>query len=541
MPKSSLLTNTAICPTIKNQSIDEALHRWNDARATFATSLQMYLGAFSHFEIACAQFFESKELDIVGPDVRATLDEEILSTATHGSSIARTETRLLRLKNMSTIISPIRKLPAEILARVFLFAVDSYRTIHYDPIYGYLLVNQVDAISGVCSYWRRVSLSNCQIWSYLDVYRLRDTDYLSLWLERAGNRPLDITDVIPFDHPRVECGSLFSLVFSRIKCVHSMILGSDEDMTQEWISEWCSNGTPRTLTTLALQVPYREMVEFPANGKNITQQHLDELFHSLDTLYLNRMRVNWALLKCHNLVTLALLDLKITLDALRQILASNPHLQYIHLSVDITDASEPTTLPLIQLPSLHTLHLNNIESFLFGTVAPGNCELNLRIDTGFSEARNDVFGPDFSAFCRRSHITKLYCRSRYVLEYAIIAESRIKILCLEDIKLDHHIYDLIVPPITHNPISFSEHPQSRLPHLKSLYIAKSELSHPEGFRRVISTGSMREIGIDQCCRVAGKRLFEAEELEDWLGPVADVAIVIKEKEEAMGYTPFYRC
>ncbi|KAF8596264.1 hypothetical protein BDV93DRAFT_514321 [Ceratobasidium sp. AG-I] len=47
--------------------IDEALRQWDLARAVFATSFQIYLDAFSHFEIECSHFFDSDELDIVGP------------------------------------------------------------------------------------------------------------------------------------------------------------------------------------------------------------------------------------------------------------------------------------------------------------------------------------------------------------------------------------------------------------------------------------------------------------------------------------------
>ncbi|KAF8594463.1 hypothetical protein BDV93DRAFT_529307, partial [Ceratobasidium sp. AG-I] len=155
-----LLVNTS---SLANYQIDDALHQWNVVRATFAVSLRTYLDAFSHFEIVCTQLHESKERDIPRPDVRAAIDDEALILTPQESSIISTRRKLLQLKNISKLTSPIATLPVEVLSRIFIFAVESCRICDAGPHRSALLVHQVNAISSACSSWRRIALSTAQL------------------------------------------------------------------------------------------------------------------------------------------------------------------------------------------------------------------------------------------------------------------------------------------------------------------------------------------------------------------------------------------
>ncbi|KAF8596258.1 hypothetical protein BDV93DRAFT_68542 [Ceratobasidium sp. AG-I] len=534
-----LPANITYTTTLKDHPMDEALGQWNIARAAFAASVQAYLDAFSHFELACACFFASKGLDIARPDVRATLNEEALSLATHKSSIASTSVKILRLKNTSTFISPIRILPAEVLARVFMFAVDSYRTFGADPSHQDMSISQVNTMSGVCSYWRRIALSTRDLWSYIDFERLYHIDYLNLWLERASSYPLDVVNVAHSTRPQPDedRNTRFASILPRMKCVRSMILRSSAQLMQQWISEWYTDGDPRTLTTLALSTPWMA-AEFPPQGGNINQQRLRELLHFLNTLHFSELQVNWGTLTCHNLVTLSLRRLRVTADTLRHILTANPNLQYIQLmSLDIPYAPLSAALPLVQLRWLHTLHLEHAGSCqLLTTIAPGACELTLRTDDSSIRGPSEAPVPDFIAFCRRSHITTLHCLSPEILEHALAADSQIEVLYFEYMTLDNSFYDLIVPP-TNCDFESSPGPlQSRLPHLHSLYLANCMMNDVEGLRRVISTSPIREIGIDHACYTENGRLYGIGDLMEWVGPEINVSYVMKERN--MGYAPF---
>ncbi|KAF8599380.1 hypothetical protein BDV93DRAFT_609336 [Ceratobasidium sp. AG-I] len=525
-----------------NQPIDEVLRQWDVARAAFSSSLQTYLDAFSHFEILCSRFFDSKELGVSQPNVRTTLDEETLSLVAHERSIISTKSKLLRLKNSFTSISPIVALPTEVLARIFTLAVDSYRTYDIGRRCEDRLVSQVNTISSVCSYWRCIALGTGRIWSLIDFGRLRYADQVYLWLERAGEYPLDVVNMIHFDLPHVDQNGdpTSSLILHRIKYLRSF-LRSHELPTERLISEWCINGAPRTLTTLALAASSRDMAEFPAQGETVNYQRLRELFHSLDTLYLCNIRVNWNYFKCHELVTLSLMHLNIPAVALRHVLVASPSLQSIYLkSLDIEDTPKSADPSLIQLRWLHTLHLEDFSHDttcrLLGMMAPGSCRLTLKMNHSFTPCPGDAPRQDFIAFCMRTHITKLYCGSRYVLEDAIAAESKIEVLCFEYMTLDNCFYDLIAPPTNNDIGPSSGRSQSPLPLLHSLYIAGAILIHPEGFRRVVTTCSIREIGIGDSCYSQSGDLSGTDDLKTWVGPDINASFVMKKRET--GYAPF---
>ncbi|KAF8599368.1 hypothetical protein BDV93DRAFT_560452 [Ceratobasidium sp. AG-I] len=535
--KSPLPPTTTASTSLKQQPIDEPLRQWNLARTNFATSLQIYLATFSHFELACSRFFDSKELDIARPDVRATFDEEILSLATYESSISPTIKRLLRLKNMSMVHSPIKRLPAEILTRIFMFAADSSWVVNTRPSRRTLPAIYINTIASVCSYWRQVALGTRQLWSRIDFKKLHYADYISLWLGRAGSCPLDVVDINTFGITRIDRDrfSAFYSMIPRIKCVRTMISDSNEQLMTRWISGWCANGAPRTLTMIALRTSSRGLVEFAVQGEHVNQQRLNELFHSLDTLYLCGLQVNWDSLRCHNLVTLSLLYSNITIDALRHVLVANANLQYIQLwSLNITSTPISAVPPPVQFLALHTLRLerfgyDNICDLL-GMMIPGNHGLTLRIDHTDTQSLSDASRRHFIAFCRWSHITKLHCCSYEMLQDAIEAGSKLEILFFDKMKLNSDLYNLIAPPTSSEPLP------PRLPHLHSLYFSGCEFKHTRGFKRIVSTCPIREVGIGRSCYTEGGQQCGIDDLKKWLGPEADVSFVTGKKE--LGYDPF---
>lgn len=420
-----------------------------------------------------------------------------------------------------------------------MLVVDTYGSYGADARFKDLLVSRINTISSVCSYWRRIALGTGQLWALIDFVRLRHADHVSLWLKRAGDCPLDIVRT-QFDLPHLDKSSEAAIpsMLSRIKRLR-FSLRSEARLPEQWIFNWCTNGVPRTLTTLELCSSNWDAAGFPPQGESLNEQHLKELFYSLDTLYLRSIWVNWGSLRCHNLVNLSLLDLKIAVDSLRDILTTNPKLQYIHLGRLFIDFSQLTAILPIQLHWLHTLHLERFTHSnscqLLQMMAPGASKLSLNMDHDFVSIPDDESRRDFIEFCRRSHVTTLRCRSRHVLEDAIFAECKIEVLCVSHLILDNYIYDLIVPPIINNTVSPSEPPQPCLSRLHSLYLVGVELGHPERLRHILSAYPIHEIGVDLFCHTEGGRLSRIENLKDWVGPEIDISFVVKEWRS---YAPF---
>ncbi|KAF8599374.1 hypothetical protein BDV93DRAFT_609333 [Ceratobasidium sp. AG-I] len=533
--QSPLEANVAVSMVQKDQTIDEALGEWNLARTAFAAALQTYLDTFSHFELICSQLFDSKEHDTARPDVCAVIDDEAVSLATREPLIISTRTRLLQLRNRSRSASPIAALPVEVLGRIFILTIDSCRAGAARLPCPALWIYQVNSISSVCSRWRSTALSTRQLWTYIDFEELHHANYVDLWLDRAGSYPLDIARVIDSEHDE-DGDDRFCSMLPLMERVRSMALSSKAYPIEQWISEWCAGGLPHTLTTLVLSAPW-EYVNFPPREEIVDRERLTELLYSLSTLYLSHIRVNWGSLTCQNLVSLSLLELDVTTDGFRHVLMNNLNLQHIRLSqLDVTKAPTSAALPPIQLPWLHTVHLEFAGSYqLLAMIAPGQCRLTMKMERSYMSLDNSA-ERDLVAFCRRSHITKLHCHSREVLELVVTAESKIEVISFEHVELDNSIYDLIVPPPNGDPGSPSAHLQSRLPHLHSIYISGSRLKHPEGFRRVISACSIREIGIDGSCDTESGPISRANELKKWVGPGINASFVLKERD--VGYSPF---
>ncbi|KAF8599370.1 hypothetical protein BDV93DRAFT_311689 [Ceratobasidium sp. AG-I] len=528
------MSNVTVSTTLKNQPIDEALRQWNFARTAFAAALQTYLDTFSHFELVCSQRFDPKEHDIARPGVRAAIDDEALSLAPRESAIISIGRKLLQLRNMSRSTSPVAALPTEVLSRIFVFTIELCRVGDAGLPCPALWVHQVNAISGVCSHWRSTALSTRRLWTCIDFGQLDHTKYLDLWLDRAGSYPLDVAHVARSEHDE-DRDSRFSSVLHRINHTRSIVLRSKAPLMQNWIWQWYTNGAPRSLTTLALATPW-QAAEFPPQTDSTGQQRLEELFYSLDTLYLSEIRVNWNSLRCHSLVTLSLEGLRIGADALRNILTANPDIQYIQLLyLDVAHTPTSSALPLIPLPQLCTLIQESFSCVLLPLIAPGNQSLTFKM--GYSSYHlSDAARHNFIEFCKRSHITELHCRSSYVLQDAVSAESKVEILCFENMTVDNFIYNLIVPPTNNDSSLPPEQPQPRLPYLHSIYFIDSTLENPEGLRRVVSACSIREVGINQSCTVEGNSLSGIRDLEDWVGPGINTSFVINETEGE--YEPF---
>lgn len=131
----------------------------------------------------------------------------------------------------------------------------------------------------------------------------------------------------------------------------------------------------------------------------------------------------------------------------------------------------------------------------------------------------------------------LQCHSLDVLQDIIAAESKLEVLCFENMEVGNSFYDAIVPPAGNSTGLSPKLLQSRLPHLHSLYFFYARLSCPEGFRRVLFACSIREVGLDRCRRADDyKPLSRIDELKMWAGDEIEIPLVIKRRK--IGYDPF---
>jgi len=86
-----------------------------------------------------------------------------------------------------SLLALIRRLPREILTKIFILCMSNYGMSSFDPKRSPLLVGQV------CMGWRQVALSTEALWSSITVTRDRPSDKMTnLWISRALSAPLTI-------------------------------------------------------------------------------------------------------------------------------------------------------------------------------------------------------------------------------------------------------------------------------------------------------------------------------------------------------------
>lgn len=528
----ALVDSTAFAASVPNLPIDEALHQWNTARATLAKAFQAYMDAFSHFESAHARHFESQERRIIRAGIHAAIDEEGLSLASYQDSIAATRARLLQLHDTSkpvSAISTISRLSTEVLVHIFTLSVESLRSYYVSIRSRDRSIDQVNAVASVCSYWRSVAISTSSLWSYIDFDRMDHAELVPLWLERARGLPLDIVSQSHLDFPPT--------THPQIYCVRSMFLRLESENGEHWVSEWCNNGTPSTLTTLSL-VPSGIGMSFPASDISANRGDLVDLFCSLNTLHLSNVSVNWGLIGCRNLVTLSLTRLAIRMEDIHEILSANPRLQHVHVTNLNIDESfmSTTTVPSIQLTQLRTLELfcrfSPEWAHILALIIPGSHRLTLLVGPYFYPEVNDMSRNAYVEFCRRSHIERLVCSSLESIEDIATVIPSLEALFFRSMFFSDALYEFLAPTSS----SDGHSPVRRFSRLRTLRICECHVGDLNNLKRVCLAYNIRNIESNGVVQSTIEMAHTIEDLQSMIGPEINVTVV--PGADMLGFTPF---
>jgi hypothetical protein len=133
--------------------------------------------------------------------------------------IAQTQITLIRLQHRraglvafrqahEALMSPIRRTPPEILAKIFLLCLPDDEFVGMDVSQAPLLILQI------CSRWREIALSTPRLWNSISVYIGRNDvcddnldcrpfgkkQLIKVWLSRSGNLPLNIKILYAINH-----------------------------------------------------------------------------------------------------------------------------------------------------------------------------------------------------------------------------------------------------------------------------------------------------------------------------------------------------
>lgn len=132
----------------------------------------------------------------------ASLDKRIESlTALLSQLCQEREDRQASADTFRSLLTPINRLPPEIVSQIFLDAVDDIPLYQGDSLD---ISRGPWPLAQVCSRWRDIGVSLPRLWSHVEIYPIglhrSAGPILDTWLSRSHNFPLSISIVIPRNH-----------------------------------------------------------------------------------------------------------------------------------------------------------------------------------------------------------------------------------------------------------------------------------------------------------------------------------------------------
>jgi hypothetical protein len=366
------------------------------------------------------------------PELPSFLEKELAFISSCEASIHRMRVTVGHSRNLCINVTPINKLPSEILIQIFHFVSANSCPLlpSGDSSRRTMVPKYPDHLSHVCSHWRQVALSSPSLWAHIDL----SPDPLSgrMFLNRAytlskragkvlydihiddqgctgshhavdqvvsrlapRSRALEFVittqQLLPF-HSYVFQGLVDGCkpeIFERL-CVSSnvsfpdpLIRGCDDSL---WDGRQYYTNTDRGLDPNVIRA---------------SQDHIDHALAGVTTLHLQGVFFDWSRKLYHGLV-----DLRLTCpvegkapvifeSSLASILTNSPGLRILHFSLDLISPNsshghpiDPIPLQDIQVVSVSTIHARNENSrsdfhvgSLLRLLAPGSKPLRLTLET----------------------------------------------------------------------------------------------------------------------------------------------------------------
>ncbi|KAG8700073.1 hypothetical protein FRC08_004939 [Ceratobasidium sp. 394] len=168
---------------------------WKSARTTLTRAIDDYLTAsLGLCDALCSPVCHPSSRHSLEQTL-SEIDLELLPLQSEEDKLRRMRTTLANQRNQSRTLSPIHRLPPEILATVF--SISSSRYTKYDrTALSRALCVSPTVLAGVCTSWRQLALQSPSLWAYVDIVvgsdqvELRPSTQTKLWIERSRNVPL---------------------------------------------------------------------------------------------------------------------------------------------------------------------------------------------------------------------------------------------------------------------------------------------------------------------------------------------------------------
>ncbi|KAH7322269.1 hypothetical protein B0J17DRAFT_683440 [Rhizoctonia solani] len=422
-------------------------------------------------------------------------------------------------------VTPIHKLPPEILSKIFIVLAASFPAQNY-PFHSF--AHYAICLSRVCTRWRQAVNSTPTLWTSVDFMRqgqsLNELRYIHLCLERSRNAPLHMRiGKMNFECPlpvmTVELSTLIHASAPRLRSLAIAFWRSE--LAKEILGTLDALGASNTLHELALYAASGDKLLF-ADFNFLPQDALDRILSGLRYLYLDSISLNWnlAYISCRNLVELQLIEIPMngypTALRLTQLLEGNKRLRSIKFSrFELRDYTICDHQAAIELPELSQIEIYMHPRFIawfFSLPITTTSNLSLWLVSYQVEPYAVAVASALNTFFRRHSVTSL-CISGDWLPFSSVVGS---LRHLETLMIYGHY-------LRKQVFERMEEAAGLLLYLHTIDIVEciAQIDDIEpGFRALLSIPSMRDIGIVGVSLYAQKfskqLLLDSDRTKEWL-------------------------
>ncbi|KAG8691422.1 hypothetical protein FRC08_010183 [Ceratobasidium sp. 394] len=407
----------------------DAFISWKSTRTALTRAVVDYLAASAGLygvlaTSTCHSFFcQPLEQALVGLDLELSsleLEEEYLKQA---------RTTLVNERNRSRVLSPVCKLPPEILATIFEIATSQYT--RHDRTTSSRKHSCPTTLASVSSSWRQVALGTPSLWSYIDfvvggdLYR-DDHKQAKLWVKRSCNTALYINiqeyqpaltlDTVLKYHVTGLLGLLTPLMH-RVRSLDMSAALQAHDAVSSVLALWANHAPPDIKKTLQIVGERHETrnldpVLGPPPDGSFSADDFNFFFQSFNRLLIERCRISESIIFHEGLVELHLQDIgpsrSPTQQELVAMLATCPRLRILVLANCWIHQSEefpgPVTLNHLEFLSLESdQHSRNLAHVL-PLLAIGSEGLSMSLTLN----EDPDLAAEARAFFSRTKVTRLH-------------------------------------------------------------------------------------------------------------------------------------
>ncbi|KAG9120433.1 hypothetical protein FRC07_004080 [Ceratobasidium sp. 392] len=258
---STVTSGTAPPRSNRNEAIKAALEKWQAARVLLTDATQSLCAASTILREACIEISSSQAIDRSGLETAlVAIDSELEILASEEHRLNTMRMSLATIRNKSTTLARINKLPLETLARIFVLSSTGCVC---DDKY-----NRHNIVS-VCTYWRQIALETPDLWTHIDIHPNTPDDVINLMLKRTRNSLIHVHAYdVDYKLPRhkstadleTEIAKKMQLLAPYVPLIYALNLespGSAPEFVRAVVNLWLINGwrLPKSLAVVRPNCP----------------------------------------------------------------------------------------------------------------------------------------------------------------------------------------------------------------------------------------------------------------------------------------------